>query len=76
MCMCVCVCVCVCECKDERVCKYKYVCKYIYVCIYIRGEDLKGGTGWLRLVGSLKLQVSFAENRLFHRALLQKKPMI
>ena len=29
---------------------------------------------WLRLVGSLKLQVSFAEYRLFNRALLQKRP--
>jgi len=29
--------------------------------------------GWLRLVGSLKLQVSFAEYILFYRALLQKE---
>ena len=34
------------------------------------------GMGWLRLVGSLKLQVSLAEYRLFYRALLQKRPMI
>jgi len=32
--------------------------------------------GWLRLVGSLKLRVSFAEYRLFYRALLQKRPVI
>jgi len=32
--------------------------------------------GWLRLVGSLKLQVSFAEYHLFYRALLQKRPTI
>jgi len=32
--------------------------------------------GWLRLVGSLKSQVSFAEHSLFHRALLQKRPII
>ena len=32
--------------------------------------------GWLRLVGSLKLSVSFAEYRLFNRALLQKRPII
>jgi len=32
--------------------------------------------GWLQLVGSLKLQVSFAEYRLFYRALLQKRPII
>jgi len=32
--------------------------------------------GWLRLVGSLKLQVSFAEYHLFYRVLLQKRPII
>jgi len=32
--------------------------------------------GWLRLVGSLKLYVSFAEYCLFYRALLQKRPII
>jgi len=32
--------------------------------------------GWLWLAGSIKLHVSFAENRLFYRALLQKKPII
>ena len=32
--------------------------------------------GWLRLVGSLQLQVSFAEYSLFYRALLQKRPII
>jgi len=29
--------------------------------------------GWLRLVGSFKLYVSFAEYTLFYRALLQKR---
>ena len=32
--------------------------------------------GWLRLVGSLKLQVSSAEYSLFYRALLQKRRII
>ena len=32
--------------------------------------------GWLRLVGSLILQVSFAEYSLFYRALLQKRPFV
>ena len=32
--------------------------------------------GWLRLVSSIKLQVSFAEYRLFYMALLQKRPVI
>jgi len=29
--------------------------------------------GWLRLVGSMKLQVSFAEYGVLYRALLQKR---
>ena len=32
--------------------------------------------GWLRLVGSFNLDVSFAEYGLCHRALLQKRPKI
>ena len=32
--------------------------------------------GWLRLVGSLKLWVSFAEYSLFYRALFQKRSII
>jgi len=32
--------------------------------------------GWLRSVGSIKSQVSFAEYRLFYRSLLQKRPII
>jgi len=32
--------------------------------------------GWLQSVGSIKSQVSFAEYRLFCRALLQKRPII
>jgi len=32
--------------------------------------------GWLRLVGSSKLQVSSAEYRLFYRDFLQKRPII
>jgi len=32
--------------------------------------------GWLQLVSSLELCVSVAEYRLFHRVLLQKRPII
>ena len=32
--------------------------------------------GWLQVVGSLKLYVSFAEHCPFYRALLQKRPII
>jgi len=34
------------------------------------------GIGWLRLVGSLKRKVFFAEYRLRYWALLQKRPII
>jgi len=44
---------------------------FYQACIYLLHD-----MGWLRLVGSLKLQVSFAEYRLFYRALLQKRPVI
>jgi len=40
---------------------------FLFIFIYI---------GWLRLVGSIKLQVSFAEYRLFYWALLSKRPTI
>jgi len=60
----------------------------VYVCARARARDREKESmydresmymvdmGWLRLVGSLKLQVSFAEYRLFYRALLQKRPII
>jgi len=32
--------------------------------------------GWIRLVGSLKFKVSFAEYSLFYRALVQKRSII
>ena len=48
---------------------YVYTYKYMYMYkIHVMG--------WLRLVGTIKLYVSFAEYRLFHRALLQKRPII
>ena len=37
---------------------------------------LFSGMGWLRSAGSIKLQVSFAEYRLFYRSLLQKRRII
>jgi len=39
-------------------------------------ENIHPSMGWLRSVGSLKLQVSFAENCLFFRALLHKRPIL
>ena len=43
--------------------------------IYIR-YNIEEHMGWLQLVASLNLQISFAEYSLFHRALLQKRPII
>jgi len=45
---------------------------YIYSVIQ---SQLFCGMGWLRLEGSLKTYVSFAEYSLLYRALLQKSPM-
>ena len=70
---------------------YRCVCSCMYVFIYIckymtphpRIDSITrcntsntDAMGWLRLVGSLKLYVSFAEYRVFYRALLQNKPII
>jgi len=41
-----------------------------------QSDSRKRGMGWLRLVGSMKLKISFAEYSLFYRALLQERPMI
>ena len=47
------------------------LCEWVmYTCVYI------DTIWWLRLVGSLKWQVSFAEYNLFYRALLRKGPVI
>ena len=50
--------------------KHTYTHAHTNVCVYRRAM------GWLRLVESITLFVSFAENILFCRALLQKRPLI
>ena len=45
---------------------------YIYIYIQRRSPYME----WLRSVGSIKSQISFAEYGLFDRALLQKRPII
>jgi len=45
-------------------------------CTSFTQTALQYTVGWLRSVGSIKLLVSFAEYRLFYRALLQKRPII
>jgi len=44
--------------------------------LQVKKSSIQSCMGWLRLVGSLKLQVSFAEYSLFYRAVLQKRPII
>jgi len=51
------------------------VCCSVLQCVAVC-VAVDSGMGWLRLVGSLMLQVCFAEYSLFCRALLQKKPLI
>ena len=60
-----------------------YLRIHMYVCIlpspiyaHICTACARIGMRILRLVGSLKLWVSFAEYSLFYRALLQKRPLI
>ena len=60
---------------------------HVNMCMYIQMRRMSAkretlyGMRWLRLVGSLKLYVSFAEYHLFYRTLLQrtllqKRPVI
>ena len=57
-----------------------YTCTYIYIHVHLCSTTAAAvlqqvyTMGWLRLVGSFKLQVSFAECRLLYRSLLQKRP--
>jgi len=46
--------------------------RLVYAILLSLGDTM----GWLRLVGSLKLSVSFENIGLFCRALLQKRPII
>ena len=48
----------------------------IFIFTQISSTGWNTGTGWLRLVGSLKLWVFIAHISLFCRALLQKRPVI
>jgi len=57
--VCVCVCVCMCVCIYSRVCVCVYICMYMYICVSTAALKCLN-MGWLQLVGSLKLHVSFA----------------
>ena len=58
-----------------RVSVFIYIYNTLYACVCAWSIHMcMWSMGWLRLVGSLKLEVAFAEYRLFYRALLQKRP--
>jgi len=57
------------------VCQNSFGCHDSFVRVVWLGSN-RCDMGWLRLVDSLKLHVSFAEYRLFYRALLQKRHII
>ena len=63
---CVCVCVRACVCVSVLICKG----------VYKEDTPREGTMGWLRLVGSLKLQVSFAKEPYKRDDILQKRPII
>ena len=78
------VCVCIYQCRLNRA-GYVYIYYILCVCVCVCVHDglvlyvfeyTRAHMGCLRSVGSNKLQVSFAEHRLFNRALLQKRPII
>ena len=54
------------------------VCRCVSICVplCLVSSLVKLSIRWLRLVGSLKLYISFAEHNFFYRALLQKRPVI
>ena len=91
VCVCMYVCVCVCVRESVWVCvcvcvqgihaaltstHIDHTLKRMYWLKHLRTYTRQSDMGWLQSVGSIKLHVSFAEYCLFHRALLQKKPII
>ena len=55
---------------------WKYIIRYAFHLDILLPHIQRGVMEWIRLVGSSKLQVSFAEYPLCYRALLQKRPVI
>jgi len=79
--VCVCararVCVCVCVWERERV--WVCVCVWVYMCVRMHrvvNNNASCVMGWLWLVGSIKLQVSFAKEPYKRDYILQKRPVL
>jgi len=58
------------------VCVRKRVCECVCVCVRERETVCARSTGWLRLVGSLKVKVSLAKEPYKRDDTLQKRPII
>jgi len=78
VCVCVCACVCVCvlpACGCSHVDMFAYIYKYrVYEHIYFHIR-IYTCMGWLQLVGSSKIQVSFAKKPCKRDYILQKRPI-
>ena len=74
VCMCVCVCVCVCVWMCENACVCVFVGFFLWLCVSASYRQLM--MGWLRWVGSIKLQVSFAKGPYKRDYILHKRPRI
>jgi len=55
---------------------YTYIHKHVCIYVYAYSSSSTRSMGWLRLVGSLKLYVSFAKEPCKRDYILQKRPVI
>jgi len=79
--MCVCLCAGVCTCVQVKSCQMLFLMGTVALyCSTVQGLPelvlYLCVMGWLRIVHSLKLHISFAEYSLLYRALLQKRPIL
>ena len=76
--VCACLCMCVYACVGVRTCVYACVaCVGVRLCVYACvGVVMYRHMGWLRVVGSLTLYLSFAKEPYKRDYILQKRPII
>jgi len=74
--VCICVCTCVCACVCVSISYSMFVSVSFSVSVSVGMRVRIPSMGWLRLVGSLKLQVSFAKEPYKRDGILQKRPVI
>jgi len=74
-CVCVCVCMHVCVCACVCMCVWVHVYACVCVCVCMHSGRHLSRMKWLRSVGFLKLQVSFAKEPYARDDILQKRPI-